>query len=162
MRDEVNERFRINIIVGNPLPWYIWMFFGPLNPPIKAIHEQTSMPQLLHKCPQMLWDVTVFLPLLAFHNKIPCICPDSPMLLTCCSLSLGNRPTHRFRVSMIWPVCCSFACVAWKCNRVSVMINTQSSLVQLPDTYLNAALVRYIWRSWQSMTRSHRSGARFQ
>lgn len=51
-------------------------------------------------------------PVFAFQNKTPCIWPDSPMLLTCSSLSLGSRLTHWFRASTIRPVCCSFACVS--------------------------------------------------
>lgn len=63
----------------------------------------------MHACKQV---VVVVLPPFAFQNKTPCICPDSPMLLTCFSLSAGSRLMHRFRVSMIRPVCCSLACVA--------------------------------------------------
>lgn len=62
---------------------------------------------------------SVLLPLFAFQNKTPCICPDSPMLLTCCSLSLGRRPTHRFKVSMILRVSCSLACVTRKRGQVT-------------------------------------------
>lgn len=71
--------------------------------------------------------VVVVLPPFPFQNTTPCICPDSPMLLTCCSLSLGSRPMHRFKVSMIRPVCCSLACVVWwKHSRITHTGQTHS------------------------------------
>lgn len=83
-------------------PWKENQKQSPIIEPYTSYHTDDEMPQPARR---------ITLPLFGFQNKTPCICPVSPMQHTCCSLSLGRRPMHRSRVSMIRPVSCSFACV---------------------------------------------------
>lgn len=87
----------------------------------KTLNERTKIIWTATKTPSCAWShVALYarlhahaavLPLWDFQNKSPCICPDSPMALTCFSACLGSRFMHVFRASMIRPACCSFA---WK------------------------------------------------